>query len=321
VRVVPSTVPVSLAAASSAAAASSTKRSTDWFGTDGKRTTAGSGASTAAPLSGAGGGGVLSSNINVANTGVATSGLSGAGGSTFSAVGYLATSGTTSSSTATGTARPHSTHGYLTRSTATGTVGASATTSAGAGGSSVSGMERSERPSSRASSVPPASAASSVGGRDSASPPLDLVDAPQQHDHEADALRVVYDTLTRTIDARGDVCAPVPMLGDAASSPRVWVMTWVDYTQKYGLGYMLNNGCVGVYFNDSTKMVLGSDGERFEYMDRSCDDPLRSTLTLSSFPPELNKKVTLLKHFRGYLVRCTSVAVECAAVCADIAQT
>ena len=91
-------------------------------------------------------------------------------------------------------------------------------------------------------------------------------------------------------------------------SPSLWISTWVDYTTKYGLGYLLNNGCVGVYFNDSTKIILGSEGERFEYYERTSsgegsDGLPASSHTLTTFPPELNKKVTLLKHFRAYLVR------------------
>ena len=52
-------------------------------------------------------------------------------------------------------------------------------------------------------------------------------------------------------------------------SPSVWVTRWVDYTSKYGLGYMLANGSIGVYFNDSTKIILSSNGENFEYMEMS----------------------------------------------------
>jgi len=35
-----------------------------------------------------------------------------------------------------------------------------------------------------------------------------------------------------------------------------YVRTWVDYSSKYGLGYVLSNGSTGVYFNDSTKVVF-----------------------------------------------------------------
>lgn len=90
-----------------------------------------------------------------------------------------------------------------------------------------------------------------------------------------------------------------------------WVVTWVDYTSKYGLGYMLSDGCVGVYFNDSTKIVLASDGVHFEYVERSSSTAtaaqrrviVRARHTLDSFPKAITKKVTLLNHFKGYLVR------------------
>eukprot|EP01032_Pedospumella_encystans_P018690 gene18690-21269_t len=37
---------------------------------------------------------------------------------------------------------------------------------------------------------------------------------------------------------------------------KVWVVRYVDYTSKYGLGFLFNTGSAGVYFNDSTKIVL-----------------------------------------------------------------
>lgn len=42
--------------------------------------------------------------------------------------------------------------------------------------------------------------------------------------------------------------------------PSVWVKKWVDYTSKYGLGYLLTNGLTGVFFNDSTKIILDVHG-------------------------------------------------------------
>jgi polo-like kinase 1 len=38
--------------------------------------------------------------------------------------------------------------------------------------------------------------------------------------------------------------------------PNVWIKKWVDYSSKYGLGYLLSNNATGVFFNDSTKIVL-----------------------------------------------------------------
>jgi polo-like kinase 1 len=38
--------------------------------------------------------------------------------------------------------------------------------------------------------------------------------------------------------------------------PELCVKKWVDYSTKYGLGYLLSNGFSGVFFNDSTKIIL-----------------------------------------------------------------
>lgn len=53
--------------------------------------------------------------------------------------------------------------------------------------------------------------------------------------------------------------------GEAVSKgPDVWVRKWVDYSSKYGLGYLLSNGSTGVFFNDSTKIVHKTESEVFE---------------------------------------------------------
>jgi polo-like kinase 1 len=37
------------------------------------------------------------------------------------------------------------------------------------------------------------------------------------------------------------------------------VKKWVDYSSKYGLGYLLNNGAAGVCFNDSTNILINKN--------------------------------------------------------------
>lgn len=39
----------------------------------------------------------------------------------------------------------------------------------------------------------------------------------------------------------------------------IWIRKWVDYSNKYGVGYLLSNGCHGVFFNDSTKILMDRD--------------------------------------------------------------
>jgi len=48
---------------------------------------------------------------------------------------------------------------------------------------------------------------------------------------------------------------------DPAAVPIYWVSKWVDYSDKYGLGYQLCDNSVGVLFNDSTRVLLTSSGE------------------------------------------------------------
>ena len=43
----------------------------------------------------------------------------------------------------------------------------------------------------------------------------------------------------------------------------VYVKKWVDYSSKYWLGYLLSDGTTGIYFNDSTKMVIDDSGQYF----------------------------------------------------------
>lgn len=48
----------------------------------------------------------------------------------------------------------------------------------------------------------------------------------------------------------------------------LYVKKWVDYSTKYGLGYLLSDGSTGVYFNDSTKMILNSNDTMVDYIER-----------------------------------------------------
>jgi polo-like kinase 1 len=88
-----------------------------------------------------------------------------------------------------------------------------------------------------------------------------------------------------------------------AKGPEVWVKKWVDYSSKYGLGYVLSNNSTGVFFNDSSKIILNANEHSFHYMERKGSDKqdLISSHTLTDYPKDMQKKVTLLQHFRSYL--------------------
>lgn len=132
---------------------------------------------------------------------------------------------------------------------------------------------------------------------------------------DAETLLRMVERLDTVVDItqsrKGSYRQQMPRPVSPACGPKMWVTRYVDYTSKYGLGFLLNDNSSGVYFNDSTKTALVPDGETFQYVERrrseETPDPRRldstvETYTLSDFPESLKKKVTLLKHFRNYLL-------------------
>ena len=94
-----------------------------------------------------------------------------------------------------------------------------------------------------------------------------------------------------------------PQIDPNLKGPDTWVKKWVDYSSKYGLGYLLSNGFSGVFFNDSSKIILNPTTSQFNYIERRMADKqeIVSTHNMSNYPKELQKKVTLLHHFKNYL--------------------
>ena len=88
--------------------------------------------------------------------------------------------------------------------------------------------------------------------------------------------------------------------------PDIYVVKWLDYSSKYGVGYILSNGFCGVYFNDATKIILNPNTSTFYYEERSIIDNTKEIIEfhhLNNYPDVLKKKVTLLKHFKNYLLK------------------
>mmetsp|Transcript_11325 Transcript_11325/g.20935 ORF Transcript_11325/g.20935 Transcript_11325/m.20935 type:complete len:650 (+) Transcript_11325:489-2438(+) len=102
----------------------------------------------------------------------------------------------------------------------------------------------------------------------------------------------------------GQTTSPGPVANpttDPEDRGFIFVEKWADYTSKYGLGYMLRSGSVGVYFNDSTKIVMSPNKQDIQYYERGAQE--LTAHTMMTYPQALHKKVTLLKHFQTYLER------------------
>ncbi|TEB14477.1 protein kinase [Perkinsus sp. BL_2016] len=95
------------------------------------------------------------------------------------------------------------------------------------------------------------------------------------------------------------------LLGGKSSLPEAWIVRWIDYSSKYGIGYQLSTGRIGVYFNDATKMVFGNNSRSVEYLFRHKGDKSDTVNVISlddeSLGGDAKKKTTLIRNFKGYL--------------------
>ena len=84
--------------------------------------------------------------------------------------------------------------------------------------------------------------------------------------------------------------------------PEVYVTKWVDYSSKYGLGYLLSNGFTGVYLNDCTKILFNSITNTINYVERKMTDEkdMIYSFNINGAPKELHKKILIFQNFKKY---------------------
>lgn len=76
------------------------------------------------------------------------------------------------------------------------------------------------------------------------------------------------------------------------------VSKWIDYSNKYGFGFQLSNGSIGVNFNDSTCLILQPNTRTVKYVNLSNHI---HTYSMSTIPSDLRKKFALLLYFSHYM--------------------
>ncbi|XP_064091396.1 serine/threonine-protein kinase PLK1-like [Macrobrachium nipponense] len=113
-------------------------------------------------------------------------------------------------------------------------------------------------------------------------------------------LRDLYTQVTAVVSSKPDERENVneDECEDPAAVPMIWVSRWVDYSDKYGLGYQLCDDSIGVLFNDFSKLLLLADGDNIHYIERTGAEHYHQ---LKNYPSTLDKKVTLLRYFRNYM--------------------
>lgn len=82
----------------------------------------------------------------------------------------------------------------------------------------------------------------------------------------------------------------------------ITVTKWADYTHKYGIAYMLSNGCYGVLFNDETKIIHNPKYDKMHYF--NAQDVLINSYDnysekgLQDYPSDLKKKAKILNYMK-----------------------
>ena len=91
----------------------------------------------------------------------------------------------------------------------------------------------------------------------------------------------------------------------SGNSSNVHEIKWVDYSSKYGFGYLLNKGHVAVYFNDSTIIIYKPNGTNFIYIKENTKEKgiiMKEHKFIENFDEDLNKKIIILENFKAYLL-------------------
>jgi polo-like kinase 1 len=129
--------------------------------------------------------------------------------------------------------------------------------------------------------------------------PLPCYEPPSQA-HDTMPVKSILLTNKRAVSNNTE--RPTKSTISVASPVSVWVKKWIDYSSKYGLGYLLSNGSAGVYFNDSSKILMKPNENSFYYIERTTGkkDTIY-TYEADSVPESMYKKFALLQHFKSYL--------------------
>jgi hypothetical protein len=78
---------------------------------------------------------------------------------------------------------------------------------------------------------------------------------------------------------------------------KIHLLAYVDYSKKYGLGYIINNRYYGVYFNDETLMSMEPESKKIFFIENPASKQEKiDSYTSSTLPKErdFQKKYMLL---------------------------
>eukprot|EP00818_Percolomonas_sp_WS_P007406 CAMPEP_0117435386 /NCGR_PEP_ID=MMETSP0759-20121206/454_1 /TAXON_ID=63605 /ORGANISM="Percolomonas cosmopolitus, Strain WS" /LENGTH=638 /DNA_ID=CAMNT_0005226931 /DNA_START=1 /DNA_END=1917 /DNA_ORIENTATION=+ len=112
-------------------------------------------------------------------------------------------------------------------------------------------------------------------------------------------MNIMHENITRSFAGAADF---KDMQSDDANlkGPSVWVSEYSDFSAKYGLAYRFNNGIVGAFYNDCTKMLWHPVTDEVIYITRGSSKSIeRDVYTIDNYPESIKKKIVLIKYFKA----------------------
>jgi polo-like kinase 1 len=120
--------------------------------------------------------------------------------------------------------------------------------------------------------------------------PGEVTEGPNRPNEAADSHRQVGFIIRKFI-----ICSTYKRVDNG---PDTWVKKWLDYSNKYGVAYLLNDYCIGVFFKDFSKLISDSTGSHFKYQQKNSEE---IQFTSNTQPLCLKKKISLTDRFRKIL--------------------
>jgi hypothetical protein len=103
---------------------------------------------------------------------------------------------------------------------------------------------------------------------------------------------------------------------DKLQPPSIIIKKFVDYSAKYGVGYMLTDDTTGVCFNDQSRLFQATNQEVFHFHSVTRDaqnqrQEDQKSYAFGFYPQELlGKKVHLFQTFSKYLKKDASTSLK-----------
>lgn len=94
--------------------------------------------------------------------------------------------------------------------------------------------------------------------------------------------------------------------------PPCYIMSWVDYSNRYGFAYQISNGSIGVIFNDESAAILSPNALIVDYSPSLLDAAFDRALFEEGTTILSEKKFKLLSFFRDYLENRSIVPIPAA---------